>query len=180
MFGRSVLKKEIGQCVEHILAVEAPLNGNCQAFSAELIDDGEHADFLSVLSTIFHKVVSPDVVAVHGPQPDTRTIVESQAAPFLLSCRQFQPLAPPDPFDPLVVHSPARILEQGRDPPVAVTPIGPRQLYDVGRQGGFIIWCSGDLALGRTMLPQDPACPPLRYAQSLADMPDCLTATRGA
>ena len=37
----------------------------------------------------------------------------------------FQPLLSPDPLDPLGVHRPAGVAQQGRDPPVAVAAVGP-------------------------------------------------------
>jgi hypothetical protein len=49
------------------------------------------------------------------PQADTGAVGQPQAAALGLPRRSLQPFAPPDPLDPLVVHQPARIAQQGRD-----------------------------------------------------------------
>jgi hypothetical protein len=62
-----------------------------------------------------------------------------------------QPLAPPDPLDPLVVDDPARPAQQLGDFPIAVAAILPGKLDDVGGQPLLIVAASWDLALRRAM-----------------------------
>jgi hypothetical protein len=50
-----------------------------------------------------------------------------------------QPLAPPDPLDPLVVDQPAGPAQQLRNLAIAIAAIPPGQLDDVGRQPLFIL-----------------------------------------
>ena len=48
-----------------------------------------------------------DMILVLGAQSDAGAIVEPQPCSLGLFLRYFQPLAPPDPLHPLVVHEPA-------------------------------------------------------------------------
>ncbi len=57
----------------------------------------------------------------------------------------FQPLPPPDPLHPLLVHEPAGVPQQGGDAPVAVAAILSGQCDDVGGQRGFIFRLLGGL-----------------------------------
>ncbi len=74
-----------------------------------------------------------------GLEPDTGPVVEPEPTPLGLFGRDFQPLAPPDAFYPLVVHIPAIGPQQGRDAPIAVTAILARQVDDRGRQR-LLVW----------------------------------------
>jgi hypothetical protein len=56
----------------------------------------------------------------------------------------------------------------------------PGQFHDIGRQPIFVFTALGNPALGRTMLPQDPAYPTLGYGQNRPDMVDTGAAARGA
>jgi len=76
---------------------------------------------------------------------------------FLLFLRDFQPFTPPDAFDPLMVHLPARIVQQASDHAIAVTPILIGQLDDVVGQTLFICPALGCLALRGPVLPERTA-----------------------
>jgi hypothetical protein len=54
-----------------------------------------------------------------------------------LSDGDLQPLASPDPFDPLVVNQPAGPAQQLGDLAIAVAAILPGQLDNVGDQARF-------------------------------------------
>jgi hypothetical protein len=54
----------------------------------------------------------------------------------------FQPLASPDPLDPLVVDSPTGSAQQLGDLAIAIAAVLPRQLDDVGGQPRFIVTAS--------------------------------------
>ena len=103
------------------------------------------------------EVVRPDVVRMLWPQTQARAVVEPKACPLRLASRNLEPLVAPDPLDALHVHRPAVTLEQSRDPTVAVAPVLEGQSDDGGRQSGLVLDQDGDLALRRTMLPQDTA-----------------------
>src|SRR6059058_847968 len=65
-----------------------------------------------------------------------------------------QPLASPDPLDPLVVDQPAGPAQQLGDLAVAVSAILPGQLDDVSGQSRFIVTAVRDLTLRRAMLAE--------------------------
>jgi len=68
--------------------------------------------------------------------------------------RDLQPLASPDPLDPLIVDQPAVPAQQLGDLAITVAAILPDQRDDVGRQSGFIVSTMRDLALRRAMLTE--------------------------
>ena len=49
-----------------------------EAFTGELIDDGQHPKRFAVMGAVLHEVIGPDVVLAGWPQPDARTIVQPQ------------------------------------------------------------------------------------------------------
>src|SRR3954468_19749278 len=83
---------------------------------------------------LLEEVVGPDVRGGLGPQPAARSIIQPQASALGLSGGDLQPLASPDPFDPLVVDQPACPAQQLGDLAVAVATILPSQLDHVLRQ----------------------------------------------
>ncbi len=89
----------------------------------ELVDDAQHAELASIMGAVLDEVVGPDVVGSLGPQADARAVVQPQAAAFGLFGGDLQPLPSPDPLHPLVVHRPAGMAQQGRDPPIAVAAV---------------------------------------------------------
>jgi len=94
--------------------------------------------------------------------------------------RNLQPLAPPDPLDPLIVDQPAGPAQQLGDLAITVAAILPSQFDDVGRQPGFIVTAVRDLALRRAMLPERRAGTALGNRQRSSNMLDAGAATRGA
>jgi len=68
--------------------------------------------------------------------------------------RNLQPLASPDPLDPLVVDEPAGPAQQLGDLAIAIAAILPGQLDEIGCQPLLIITALRDLALRRAMLAE--------------------------
>jgi hypothetical protein len=91
-----------------------------------------------------------------------------------------QPLASPDPLDPLVVDQPARPTQKLGDLAIAVTAILPGQRDDVGRQPLFILTAPRDLALRRAMLAERRTGTALGDRQHASNMLNAGAATRGA
>ena len=115
-----------------------------------------------------------------GPQPDARSVIQPQACALGLPGGDLQPLASPDPFDPLVIDQPARIPQQRRDLAVAVTAVLPGKLDNVGGQLLFIFAAPRYPALRRAMLPESHTGTALGDRQCASDMLDAGAATRGA
>jgi hypothetical protein len=120
------------------------------------------------------------VVRPLRPQPDAGAIVEPEPGPFRLLLRHLQPLAPPDPLDPLVVHPPAGLTQQRRDAAIIVPAVLTRQLDDVSGQALFVGPTLRDLALDRAVLPERAAGAALRHARRLPRADDAEPTTRGA
>src|ERR1700687_504640 len=91
-----------------------------------------------------------------------------------------QPLASPDPLDPLVVNQPAGPAQQLGDLAIAIAAILPGQLDDVVRQPILIVTAPRDLSLRRTVLPERRTGTALRNRQHASNMLDAGAATRGA
>jgi len=91
-----------------------------------------------------------------------------------------QPLAPPDPLDPLVIDQPARIAQQRRDLAVAIAAIETGEFDDVGGQPLFVFTAPRGPALCRAMLPERRASTTLGDMQFMSDMLNTRTAPRGA
>lgn len=107
-------------------------------------------------------------------------IIEPETASLRLPGRHLQPLLTPDPLNAFDVHRPASDLQHGRDPAVAVTAILRGERDNVGGQRRIVSAALRNLALRRSMLPQNPACQPLRHVELLDDVVDAATATGGA
>src|SRR5512136_1820199 len=75
------------------------------------------------MRAVSHKIIGPDMVAMGGPEPHTRPIVEPQTSSFGLLLGNLQPLLTPDAFHPLVIDPPTFSLEQCRNPAITVAPI---------------------------------------------------------
>src|SRR5204862_381002 len=86
----------------------------------ELVDDVEHAELAPLMSALLDKIVGPHVVAALGSQPNARSVIQPQACPLGLPDGNLQPLASPDPLDPLVVDQPARPTQKLGDLAIAV------------------------------------------------------------
>jgi hypothetical protein len=91
-----------------------------------------------------------------------------------------QPLAPPDPLDPLVVDQPAALAQQARDLAIAVAAILTGQFNDIGLKPLLVSAALRDLALGRAMLSEHRADTALGHFDPLPDVLDARPPTRGA
>ena len=115
-----------------------------------------------------------------GPQPDARSVRQPEPSAFGLPPGDLQPLASPDPLDPLGVDEPAGPAQQLGDLAIAIAAILPGQLDGVGCQPLFIVTPLRDLALRRAMLAERRAGATLGYTQLPANVLDADPATRGA
>ena len=114
-----------------------------------------------------HEVVRPDVAPIQRPQPDARSVVEPQPTSLRLPLRDLQPLLPPDPLHPLVVHPPALDAEHVCDASVAVAAESTRESHDITSERPLVTRHFPRPALGRAWLPEHPARSPLRRPELL-------------
>ena len=77
------------------------------------------------LGAVLDEVVGPDIIALLGSEPDARPIRQPQATAFGLLPGNLQPLASPDPLDPLIVDQPAGPAQQLGNLAIAVAAILP-------------------------------------------------------
>ena len=94
------------------------------------------------------------MIAVLGPEADAGAVVQPQTAPLRLPWGNLQPLAPPDPFDPLVVDEPSSPAQQLGDLAIAIAAVLAGQFDDVGGQPLFVLTALRDLTLCRAMLAE--------------------------
>ena len=123
VFRRTMGHEEISEAMEDVIGAQPSLHHDVQALPTEFVDDGQDLDRTPVVSAVCHKIVGPDVVAMRGPEPDTRPIVEPKTSAFGLLLGNFQPLLTPDAFHPLVIDPPTLSSEQGCNPAITVAPI---------------------------------------------------------
>src|SRR4029077_7704586 len=172
--------EQVRQYIDDVDRFEPAGYPNGQALVGELIDDAKQAELAPVMGALLEEVVRPHVVAALGPQPDARSVTQPQACALRLPGGDLQPLAPPDPLDPLVVDQPAGPAQQFGDLAIAVPAILPGQRDDVGGQLLFIPAAPRDLALRRAMLPERGTGPALGNRQRVSNMLDAGAPTRGA
>jgi hypothetical protein len=146
----------------------------------ELVDNVEHADPAPVVGAVLDEVVGPDMIAVLGSEPDAGAVSQPEATTLRLPGGNLQPLASPDPLDPLVVDEPAGPAQQLGDLAIAIAAILAGQLDDVGGQPLFIVTASRDLALCRAMLAERRTGATLGDPQLPSNMLNAGAATRGA
>ncbi len=131
--------EQVRQHVDDIDRFEPARDPNGQTLVGELIDDVEQADFAPVMGALLDKVVRPNMVGALGPQPDARSVSQPQSGTRGLPDRDLQPLASPDPLDPLVVDQPAGPAQQLGNLAIVVAAILPGQLGNIGGQTCFIV-----------------------------------------
>ena len=130
---------------------------------------------------ILDEVIGPDMVGPLGAQTDTGSVRKPDATVLGLFGGDLQPLAPPDPLDPLVVNDPAGGRTQHLcDLPIAKAAVAAGQLNDVGGQPLLIVWPRRNAPLGGPMLSKHLADPALRQSQLASNMVDAGAAARGA
>jgi hypothetical protein len=106
--------------------------------------------------------------------------MEPEPPAFGLLLWNLEPLSPPDPFHPLVVYHPSCSMQHRRDPTIAIPAILSGKFDDVSCQSRFIFTGLGSLALGGSMLTENPAGSSLRDAKLPNHMIHASTAASGA
>ena len=120
------------------------------------------------------------MIAVLGPEADAGAVVQPKAPALRLPGWDLQPLASPDPLDPLVVDEPASPAQQLGNFAIAIAAILPGQFNEISGQPLFIVTALRDLALRRAMLAERRTGTALGDGQLPSNMLDAGAATRGA
>ena len=95
---------------------------------------------------------------------------------FGLAVRHLQPFLAPDARHTFLVHRPASITQQYRDPPAALATILPGPRADVRGQCRLVICCNSRLALCGARLTQNPARQPFRHTEHRHNLPHTIPA----
>src|SRR5947199_3083779 len=180
MSGNAAQDEQVGECIDDVDRSEPARHPNSQALVGELVDDVEHAEPAIIMGSLLDKVIGPDMVAMLRSEPDARSVIQPEPSTLGLPGGDLQPLASPDPLDPLVVDQPAGPAQQLGDLAVAVSAILPGQLDDVSGQSRFIVTAVRDLTLRRAMLAERRTGAALGDRQLTSNMLDAGAATRGA
>ena len=178
--GHAAQDEQVRERIDDVDGFEPAGDADGQALMGELVDDVEHADSASIMGAILDEVIGPHVIAVLGPQPDAGAVIQPKTAALRLPGGHLQPLASPDPLDPLLVNEPAGPAQQLGDLAIAIAAIMPGQLDGVGRQPLFIVAAVWDLALRRAMLAKRRTGAALGDGQLPSNMLNAGAATRGA
>ena len=117
------------------------------------------------------------MVRTFRPEPDTRAVIKPKPAALWLFVRDFQPFTSPDAFDTFVVHMPAGLSQQRRNTAIAVTPILPSQLNDIGSETIFIGTALWHFALGRAVLTKCATGTAFTHAKDLSHAVNAKTTT---
>ena len=172
--------EQVRERIDHIDGFEPAGDPDRQALVGELVDDVEHAELAPLVGAVLDEVVGPDVIAVLGPEPDAGAAGQPETTALRLLLGDLQPLASPDPLEPLVIDEPASPAQQLSDLAIAVATILAGQLDDVGRQPLFVVTALRNLALRRAMLAERRTGAALGDRQLAPNMLDAGTTTRGA
>lgn len=80
MSGRPTPEEELRQSRQHILMVELVSDDEGQALPAEFVDDGEDAEFPTIVGASLNEIVRPDMARIPRPEPDAGSVIEPQPA----------------------------------------------------------------------------------------------------
>ena len=92
----------------------------------------------------------------------------------------FQAFTAPDTLDPLVVHTPAIVTQQCRDPAITVASVFGGQIDYGPRERRFVIAPNQPATLSRSRLPQGTTALALRHAQLMLNVPNRSSSSLGA
>src|SRR3954465_2803831 len=99
------------------------------------------------MRSALNKIEAPHVIGSLGPQPDAGAVVQPQPAAWPMLFRYFEPFTAPDALHPVPAYAPARDLQQGGDPPVAIAAILGSKGHDGSGKRVLVSSDSGDVPL---------------------------------
>ena len=106
--------KQVTQYFNHLLSRERTRDFDRQALTRKFVDHHEHTNLPSVLESIGHEVIRPNMVFVLGTMTYAAilTTASRQTPLSMLFFRHLHVLLLPDALNPLVIHTPAQCFEQ--------------------------------------------------------------------
>ena len=146
--------EQVREKVQHIVCADPTGDQDGETFPGVLVDDRQHPEGPTIMCPGQDEGVGSDVVRPARSETDAGPVVEPQPPPLRLLLGNFQPLAPPDAFDPLVVDDPTLGPEHRRDAAIAVAAILTGQPDDRRRQRRLVVRNTMRTPLRRTRLSQ--------------------------
>jgi hypothetical protein len=84
MFGNAVGEHALAQRLDYVIAVQPPGHAESQTLPGELIEEGQQPQAAAIVGTRFYEVVAPHMIPLLRSEPDAGSVVEPQAAAWLL------------------------------------------------------------------------------------------------
>jgi hypothetical protein len=165
----------------HAPRPDRPLDRGADQLAGVLVDDVEDPKRAAVGGVAADEVIRPDMVGMLGSAFPHRVLGAALgvlARPLLF--RLFEPFSPPQAFDPLVVDPPPLIPQPPADRLVALLGMIVCQLVQPGHQAPLEDSWVRPVAIGRAVLADQAARPPLRHPMPPLQMSDGLAPTRRA
>ena len=166
MFRRPLPNEHLSQRVEDIPRVQLSLDPDGEAFPCKLVDHTQHTEHMSIMGAVLHEVIRPDMALMRWPQPNARTVIQPETATLWLFHRDFQPLPAPNALDTPLVHMPALVPQERRDPAIAIPATLFGQVDDRACRGVLVIAADEVLALDRAVLADHAAGPAFGDAEN--------------
>jgi hypothetical protein len=153
----AVDKHDVGQYFDDAKTVDATGNPDGQTFAGKLINQGHEPDTATIMGLGFDKVAAPDVIAMPGPKPDARAVVQPKPASWPMFSGYFEPLTAPDPLHAITTDPPASLDQQGGDPAIAIASVLRSQSDNRSRQRILIRSDDCRVSLRSAWLANNPA-----------------------
>src|SRR5260370_229164 len=110
MLRDSAPQHHVGQCLEDLVAAQAPGDPDRETFAGIFINQRQQAKRPPVVCRGPDEVVAPDVMRPLRPESHARPVVPPQPAPWCLPGWDLQPLTPPNALHPTPAAPPPAIL----------------------------------------------------------------------
>ncbi len=69
-------EEQISKHFENDPGIEPAFNPDRQAFTRELVNNAQHPKRFSIMGSIHHEVITPDMVLVLRPQPHAGAVIQ--------------------------------------------------------------------------------------------------------
>ncbi len=169
--------------VEHsdgVVGVNPPAALDGERLAGELVDHVQELEEPPVGGLVELEVQRPHMIRPYSAEPPGGHGRGAEPLALAPPLRDPQAFLAPQPLRPLAVHAPALVEQQLMG--AAVPPPRPaaRDPAQVGPQRLIVARARRLVALGRAVLADDRARPPLRQSQAVLQHPDRLAPTRRA
>ena len=134
--------------MKHVTVSKLPCNVDHQALSRILVHHDQESKNSTVMGSMMHEVIGPDMIGVLWSKSYTGAVVKPQPTSFGLLFRHFQAFTSPQALYTFMVYLPTFPSKQRGDPAVLVTTELGRQLDNPFQESWFIIGYLGGSSLG--------------------------------